>query len=430
MRALAAALIVSAWAAPLTAAAQNFSRPTACSSCIGNWYYFDRTGEGGGLEDWNCGSSTYEYHRGSDFSLIGGNGAIDAGHDIVAVADGVVESAQDGHFDRCTACGGTGCGTGYGYGYGNHVVINHGSYKVIYAHMRTGSVRVGPGDTVSCGQTVGQIGSSGCTTGAHLHVETRPRGGSYLTAFDPFAGCGQTRSLWADQGPYRGLPAATCGSPPPPTCPSGTYPIWTCSADRSERVRCIDGEVMREACPAGCVSMPVGTDDVCATPTCSYGARWVCDGMDRVRCVGDTEERERCPMGCLDGGSADATCRTGPVDADGDGHNSSVDCDDADPTVYPGASDPCGDGVDSNCDGSDACPGLDAGADAGGAPDAGVGRDAGASDAGAGRDAGAAPAASSAVGSCSCATATPGDGVFALWMLGVFLRRRRPVSRV
>ena len=201
------------------AEAQNFSRPTACSGCIGNWYYFDRD-SGGGTQDWNCGASTYDGHRGSDFSLVGGNAAIATGYDVVAVADGVVESAQDGHYDRCTACGGSGCGTSFGYGYGNHLVINHGSYKVIYAHLRMGSVRFGRDDTVRCGQTVGQIGSSGCSTGAHLHVETRPRGGSYTTAFDPFAGCGMDRSLWADQGPYRGMPAPACGGPPPPTCPS------------------------------------------------------------------------------------------------------------------------------------------------------------------------------------------------------------------
>ena len=401
-----------------TATAQNFSRPTACSDCIGNWYYFDRNSGDGATEDWNCGTSTYDGHRGSDFSLIGNNGAIDSGYDVVAVADGVVESAQDGFYDHCTGCGGAMCGTSFGYGYGNHVVINHGSYKVIYAHMRRGSIRVARDEPVSCGQVIGQIGSSGCSSGAHVHIETRPRGGAYTTAFDPFAGCGRSMSLWADQGPYRGLPGATCGSPPPPTCPSGTYPIWTCSTDRSERVRCIDGEVMREPCSAGCVSMPTGTDDVCAAPSCTYGSRWVCEGSDRVRCVGDTEERQACPMGCMDGGDTDAICRSGPVDVDGDGFDSSVDCDDADPTVHPGANDLCGDGVDANCDGVDACgardaaAGFDGGADA--TADTGV----------AVRDAAGRPEVREAVGGCGCSTAAPKDAFVALaaWLL--FIRRR------
>ncbi|MCA9608181.1 MAG: peptidoglycan DD-metalloendopeptidase family protein, partial [Myxococcales bacterium] len=302
------------------AAAQTFRRPVACDTCIANWYYFDNAASG--LQDWNCGTSTYDGHRGSDFSLAGGNGAIASGWDVVAVAAGTVVSSEDGHYDHCSTCDASvdsRCGSGYGFGYGNHVVINHGSYRTIYAHMRTGSVRVGPGDTVTCGQVIGQIGSSGCTTGAHLHVETRPLGGAYTTAFDPFQGsCSPTSpSLWTSQGAYRGMPAPTCdGMPPPPMCPAGTYPIWTCNAARTQRRRCIDGVDTTEDCPYGCQSMPVGTDDTCAPAP----------------------------------------------DMDGDGSRADEDCDDGDPGRYPGNMEVCGDGVDQDCDGSDlACPGMDAG---------------------------------------------------------------------
>ncbi len=411
----------------------QFSRPTECSDCIANWFYFDN----GGNRDWNCSGSTYSGHRGSDFSLRGGNAAIDAGHAVVAIADGVVEQALDGNFDRCTACGGPGCGTSFGFGYGNYVTINHGDRKVTYAHMRNGSVRVAPGDTVRCGDEVGEIASSGCTTGAHLHLEVRPRGGSSATAYDPFEGsCSPIAStLWDEQGGHRGLPGATCGG----VCPSGTFRIWTCSADRSERVRCIDGEVTRQACPGGCESRPTGMNDVCAeVPTCpdGIGANFTCQGNTRVRCVDGEVERRDCETGttCMPMPGGNARCVDGVTDGDMDGHNSSVDCADDDATRYPGAREICGDGIDQDCNGSDLSCGtlpdsgadaaIDAGADAGGdsGGDAGgdTSGDAGGSDSGT-RD------GSSLDGGCaigrSRAPLSPAVIAFA-WLIGIRRRQR------
>ncbi|MDR2687932.1 MAG: peptidoglycan DD-metalloendopeptidase family protein [Oscillospiraceae bacterium] len=100
-------------------------------------------------------SSSYGYrgrsfHKGIDIADGNTNGKI-----IVAAKDGVVELVQLG-----------------GTSYGNMILINHGNgVKTRYAHIMSGSISVRQGESVSIGQPIARVGSTGNSTGPHLHFE-------------------------------------------------------------------------------------------------------------------------------------------------------------------------------------------------------------------------------------------------------------------
>ncbi len=78
------------------------------------------------------------------------------------------------------AAGGTVLSAGWRTGYGNTVVISHGSgFTTVYAHQT--DVAVSAGDVVAGGELIGWVGSTGWSTGPHLHFEVRVEG----VAVDP-----------------------------------------------------------------------------------------------------------------------------------------------------------------------------------------------------------------------------------------------------
>ena len=120
-------------------------------------------------------TSTFEEWRGSS-----NHGALDIadgsvyGAKVVACYDGTVFSTNSGcphDYGKYSSCG---CGGGYG----NYVMIDHGNGKIsIYGHLS--GVTVSTGDRVVAGQLIGYVGSTGYSTGPHLHFEMQQNGIKY-----------------------------------------------------------------------------------------------------------------------------------------------------------------------------------------------------------------------------------------------------------
>lgn len=95
--------------------------------------------------------ATVAFHDGMDFATFLGN-------PVYCTGDGVVERVRYQFF-----------------GYGNEVIIDHGfGYKTRYAHLN--SIDVVKGQALKRGQKIGAVGSTGKSTGPHLHYEVIYKG--------------------------------------------------------------------------------------------------------------------------------------------------------------------------------------------------------------------------------------------------------------
>lgn len=138
----------------LNKAEQQYAAQIAALNNTGAWYwplpgqYYISSVFGGRTSPI---TGRWESHTGTDIPAAGGT-------EIHAAQGGIVTVS------------------GYNSSYGNYCMISHGNgYVTLYAHMRKlPSVKVG--DTVKKGQVVGYVGTTGSSTGNHLHFELRVNG--------------------------------------------------------------------------------------------------------------------------------------------------------------------------------------------------------------------------------------------------------------
>lgn len=153
------------------------------------------------ITDYNCGTRSYDTnsgynHRGIDIYTwpFSWDMMDDNQVEVIAGAPGVIIGKDDGNYDK--NCNPTGTW--------NAVYIRHSDgSEVWYGHLKTGSLTAkNVGASVTTGEYLGVVGSSGQSTGPHLHLEMYASNGALV---DPYSGsCNNlnSSSLWANQKPY------------------------------------------------------------------------------------------------------------------------------------------------------------------------------------------------------------------------------------
>ena len=184
----------------------------------------------GFLQDYNCGSRTYDTtggynHAGIDYFtwpfqyIWMDNDQVE----VIAAAPGTILVKSDGNFDRSCSFNGNSW---------NAVYIEHADGSIVwYGHLKNGSLTTKlVGQTVTAGEYLGVLGSSGNSTGPHLHLELYDANGFLQEPHYLPARCNNMNnfSWWADQETYfvSKINLLTVGfaSPLVSTCPNQESP--------------------------------------------------------------------------------------------------------------------------------------------------------------------------------------------------------------
>jgi murein DD-endopeptidase MepM/ murein hydrolase activator NlpD len=154
------------------------------------------------LLDWNCGNRTYDLsdgynHQGIDIYTdpfpwyMMDNDEVH----VVAAAAGIILNKNDGAFDRNCS---------FNNSAANYVILQHADgSRSWYWHLKNGSVTTkGIGASVSEGEYLGVVGSSGFSTGPHLHFEVQDPSGNLIDPYDGDCNNLNASSWWQNQKPY------------------------------------------------------------------------------------------------------------------------------------------------------------------------------------------------------------------------------------
>lgn len=168
-RVLAEEAAKAAAAAKVASSSSNSSGSSGSSSSNSNYgASLSMVAPGSGAVRWPVASYTYTeintFRPPSRPSHDGFDMLASAGSPIFAAADGVVRVSQESF-------------GGYGVAVTIDSVIGGQSVSTLYGHMIYGSRQVSVGQTVSAGQVIGLVGSTGRSTANHLHFEVRVGGG-------------------------------------------------------------------------------------------------------------------------------------------------------------------------------------------------------------------------------------------------------------